>query len=161
MTGVQTCALPISASIVGRVLEVFCKRMMNFSLKSQGHKAVRQRLRYAHRNGPGAGLRAEAACVGTPGWLGPRGQWPSRGSCTRVMSQAAFLPRSLFALLGGRFVSGCAVLRTASVSISRSWALVFGGSRLGGCHVLINSMWGCGRERRRYSALQMPSFSNG
>src|ERR1019366_5604947 len=61
----------VAASIVGRVLEVFCKRMMNFSLKSQGHKAVRQRLRYAHRNGPGAGLRAEAACVGTPGWLGP------------------------------------------------------------------------------------------
>jgi hypothetical protein len=82
------------------------------------------------------------------GWVGPRGEGrPSRGSCTRVMSQAAFLPRSLFALLGGRFVSGCAVLRTASASISRSWALVFGGSRVNAfVHVAIDNMWGCWRE---------------
>ena len=33
----------------------------------------------------------------------------------------------------GRFGSGC-VLRTASVSISRNSALVFGGSRVGFCH---------------------------
>jgi hypothetical protein len=41
---------------------------------------------------------------------------------------ARFSPRSLLAL-DGRSGSGC-VLRTASVSISRSSALVFGGSRV-------------------------------
>jgi hypothetical protein len=36
-------------------------------------------------------------------------------------------------------------LRTASVSISRSSALVFFGSRAGFCHSVMDSMWGCRR----------------
>jgi hypothetical protein len=43
--------------------------------------------------------------------------------------------------LGARFGSGC-VLRTASASISYSSALVFFGSRLGGCHCVMIYMWG-------------------
>ena len=42
-----------------------------------------------------------------------------------------------------RFGSGC-VLRTASASISRSSALLFGGSRVKDfCHWVIHSIWGC------------------
>jgi hypothetical protein len=49
-----------------------------------------------------------------------------------------------FLVFGGCFVSGC-VLRTASLSISRSSAFVFGGSRAGLCHWVMNYMWGCRR----------------
>jgi hypothetical protein len=37
------------------------------------------------------------------------------------------------------------VLRTASVSISRSSAFVFGRTRGVFCHWVMESMWGCGR----------------
>jgi Domain of unknown function DUF29 len=54
-------------------------------------------------------------------------------------------PRSLSAF-GGRFGSGW-VLRTASVSISRSSALVLVGSRVKDfCHVATENMWGCQRQ---------------
>jgi hypothetical protein len=55
----------------------------------------------------------------------------------------------LFAAISLRLVGRALRLRLRGITDSlsqRSWALVFGGSRLGGCHVLINSMWGCGRE---------------
>jgi hypothetical protein len=47
---------------------------------------------------------------------------------------------------GGRFGSGC-VLRTASESISRSSAFVFGCTRVKVlCHWVMDSMWGCRRQ---------------
>jgi hypothetical protein len=52
----------------------------------------------------------------------------------------------LHSLAGCRRLFSACVLRTASVSISRSSALVFGGSRLGGCHWVMDSMWGCDRK---------------
>ena len=64
--------------------------------------------------------------------------------CWMRPNQAALAAFS-FLDFGGRFGSGC-VLRTASVSISRNSALVFGGSRVGLCHWVIDAMWGCRRQ---------------
>jgi hypothetical protein len=50
-----------------------------------------------------------------------------------------------FLACGRRFGSDC-VLRTASVSISRSSAFVFGGARGVFCHWVMDTIWGCGRE---------------
>jgi hypothetical protein len=55
-------------------------------------------------------------------------------------------PRS-FSAFGRRFDSGC-VLRTASVSISRSTAFVFGGSRGVLCQMVMEDMWGWGGENQ-------------
>ena len=61
-------------------------------------------------------------------------------SQARVMRDAQ--SRSFLAC-GRRFGSDC-VLRTASVSISRSSAFVFGGARGVFCHWVMDTMWGCG-----------------
>jgi hypothetical protein len=51
-----------------------------------------------------------------------------------------------FLVFGRRFGSSGCVLRTASVSISRSSAFVFGCSRVKVfCHWVIDYMWGCRR----------------
>jgi hypothetical protein len=56
---------------------------------------------------------------------------------------AAALAAISFGAFGERFGSGCAVLRTASVSISRSSAFVFGASRVKVlCHWVMYYMWG-------------------
>ena len=67
---------------------------------------------------------------------------PAEVLALRYRVQAAFLPRSLL-IFGGRLGSGCAVLRTASASISYSSALVLGAGRLDGCHWVMDNMWGC------------------
>ena len=110
-----------------------------------GWRRTRRLFLNAQKNGPGADGGAEAARVRTAGrgqaW-GHGGQ-PSNAHVYGVRPLAAI---SLLAL-GGRLGTGCAVLRTASASISYSSALVFFGSRLKVvfCDSIIESMWGCRR----------------
>ena len=68
----------------------------------------------------------------------PRETLAACACATRVLR----LPRSYLAF-GRRFGSDC-VLRTASVSISRSSAFVFNGSCGVFCHWLMDSMWDVG-----------------
>lgn len=79
----------------------------------------------------------------SPGWgaLGHLGATPKANYRGTQRFRWAF--RRDFSLLLQALFSAC-VLRTASANMSRSWSLVFAGSRLGGCQFAIWMMWGRG-----------------
>jgi hypothetical protein len=91
------------------------------------------------------GRRAEAARVELPAG----GRRPAEVLALKLCIRPLW-PRDLS--WPRRSFSAC-VLRTASASISRSSALVFGGSRLGGCHCVMNSKWGRPRGIKRSPGL--------